>query len=61
LEEFCAEHLSHLDEVAHEFFGGPEARDAIQQKVASLFPAHEIDQFTELFWQRIQDWRKEAT
>lgn len=59
-EEFCAEHLAHLDEVANEFFGSTEARDAIMQKVASLFPAHEIDQFTELFWQRIQDWRRET-
>ncbi|PRQ04599.1 ATP-grasp domain-containing protein [Enhygromyxa salina] len=59
-EEFCATHLSHLDEVAHEFFGGPVARDAVHQKVASLFPAHEIEPFTELFWQRIQDWRQET-
>lgn len=59
-EEFCAEHLADLDEVANEFFGSTEARDAIMQKVASLFPAHEIDQFTELFWQRIQDWRRET-
>jgi hypothetical protein len=59
-EEFCATHLSHLDEVAHEFFGGPVARDAIHQKVASLFPSHEIEPFTEFFWQRIQDWRQET-
>ena len=38
----------------------PEARDAIMQKVAALFPAHEIDEFTELFWQRIREWRKET-
>lgn len=59
-EEFCATHLGHLDEVAHEFFGSPEAREAIHSKVAALFPAHEIEQFTELFWQRIQQWRQEA-
>jgi hypothetical protein len=59
-EEFCATHLSHLDEVAHEFFGGAVARDAIRQKVASLFPAHEVEPFTELFWARIQDWRGET-
>jgi hypothetical protein len=59
-EEFCATHLSHLDEVANDFFGSPEARDAVMQKVAALFPAHEIDTFTELFWQRIQEWRKET-
>ena len=33
------------------------AYDAVRQKVATLFPAHEIDQFTDLFWGRIQQWR----
>ncbi|MEO0971894.1 MAG: hypothetical protein AAFX85_02275 [Pseudomonadota bacterium] len=53
-EEFCAKHLSHLDEVAAEFFRSPMARDAVHSKVAALFPDHEIDTFTELFWERIQ-------
>jgi hypothetical protein len=57
-EEFCATHLAHLDEVAHDFFGGPEARDAVRQKVAALFPPHEVDRFTEHFWSRIQSWRE---
>lgn len=57
-EEFCDKHLSHLDDVADEFFGTDIARDAVRQKVEALFPAHEIDEFTELFWQRIQDSRK---
>jgi len=57
-EEFCATHLAHLDEVADEFFGSDIARDAVLQKVTALFPEHEIESFTELFWQRIQDARK---
>jgi hypothetical protein len=57
-QEFCEKHLSHLDEVAHEFFGSNEARDAVRKKVAALYPPHEIDQFTELFFSRIQEWRK---
>lgn len=56
-EEFCAKHLGHLDEVAHEFFGTPVAKDAVRKKVAALFPAHEVEMFTELFWKRIQAWR----
>ncbi|MCZ8132512.1 MAG: hypothetical protein O9284_14605 [Steroidobacteraceae bacterium] len=56
-EEFCAKHLSHLDEVAWEFFGSQEARDAVRAKVSAIYPAHEIEPFTELFWQRIQHWR----
>jgi hypothetical protein len=53
-EEFCANHLAHLDEVADEFFGSDIARDAVLQKVTALFPEHEIESFTDLFWQRIQ-------
>lgn len=56
-EEFCHKHLGHLDEVANDFFGAPEARQAVREKTAALFPAHEVEQFTELFWQRIQAWR----
>lgn len=57
-QEFCARHLAHLDEVTHEFFGSAEAHDAVRQKVSALFPAHEIEGFTELFWSRIQSWRE---
>jgi hypothetical protein len=58
-EEFCAAHLKHLDEVAHEFFGSPAAREAVRKKVAALYPAHEIEKFTELFYGRIQKWNAE--
>ena len=33
----------HLDEVAWEFFGTGAAKDAVRQKVAALFPPHEIE------------------
>jgi len=56
--EFCATHLPHLDEVAHEFFGSDEAKDAVRRKVEALFPAHEHEQFTEHFWGLVQFWRK---
>lgn len=55
--EFCDTHLGHLDEVAFDYFGSDSVREAIHQKVEALFPPHEYDQFTELFWQRIQHWR----
>jgi hypothetical protein len=58
-EEFCATHLGRLDAVAHEFFGTPEAKEAVRVKVAALFPAHEIEEFTERFWGEIQEWRKD--
>lgn len=57
--EFCEKHLGHLDEVAYDFFGSDTVRDAIRKKVTALYPEHEIDEFTELFWSRIQTWRSE--
>jgi len=56
-EEFCAKHLAHLDQVALEFFGTDVAKDAVRKKVEALFPAHEVNAFTDLFFQRIQLWR----
>ncbi|HEX4386379.1 MAG TPA: hypothetical protein VH083_25670 [Myxococcales bacterium] len=59
-EEFCATHLSHLDSVAFEFFASKEAKEAVRLKVAALFPEHEVEKFTELFWARIQEWRRQG-
>lgn len=58
--EFCQTHLAHLDEVAIEFFGTDIARDAVRKKVAAMYPAHEIDEFSDRFWQGIQRWRDDA-
>jgi len=57
-EEFCQKNLAQLDQIAWDFFGTEEAKDAVRQKVTALFPPHEIEKFTELFWKRIQDWRE---
>jgi len=59
-EAFCAEHLPHLDAVAHEFFATDTVREAIREKVTALYPEHEIDAFCELFWNRVQHWRDVA-
>lgn len=55
--EFCDTHLSDLDEVTHAWFGTDAARDAVRRKVTALFPSHEIDQFTDIFFSRVQQWR----
>lgn len=57
--EFCDTHLGHLDELAWEFFGCDLARNAVREKVSALYPPPEIEEFTELFWRRIQRWRDE--
>jgi hypothetical protein len=56
-EEFCREHLPHLDEVAHEWFGTDDARDAVRRKVEAMYPENEVDEFTDLFFERIGRWR----
>jgi hypothetical protein len=56
-EAFCAEHLGHLDAVADELFRSETVRGAIRQKVAALYPAHEVESFTRLFWDRVQQGR----
>lgn len=53
-DEFCDKHLSHLDEVADAYFATEGVRDAIREKVEALYPEHEFDEFTQLFWDRIQ-------
>ncbi len=59
-DEFSATHLGNLDEIAWEFFGTQQAKDAVRKKVTALFPANEVEQFTELFWSRIGAWRDDA-
>ena len=59
-EEFCDEHLGPLEEVDWEYFGSKDAREAVREKVAALFPEHEVEEFTERFWQSIQEWRLET-
>ncbi len=58
--EFCDRHLGALDEVAWEFFATATAKDAVRVKVAALYPAHEVERFTELFFERIQLWRADV-
>jgi len=58
--EFKATHLARLPAVAWEFFATPEAKEAVRVKTAALYPAHEVERFTELFWSRIQQWREDA-
>jgi hypothetical protein len=56
--DFCERHLAHLDEVAWTWFGSEACKEVVRAKVAALFPAHEVGQFTEHFWGLVQFWRK---
>ncbi len=57
-EEFCDSELTDLDEVAYEYFGSERARGIVRNKVAALFPNHEVDRFTEHFWGLLDFWRQ---
>ena len=56
--EFRSTHLAHLDEVCIEFFRSPRAKEIIREKVALLYPKHEIDPFTDHFDGLVKFWCK---
>ena len=58
-EEFCAENLAGLDEVTRAYFATERCRGIIRNKVETMFPEHEVDEFTDLFWGLIQQWRSD--
>jgi hypothetical protein len=60
-QEFCDRHLAHLDEVAWEFFGTADAKEAVRKKVTALYPKEEVEEFTDLFFERIQAWRRDES
>ena len=60
-EAFREEHFAPLEEVAWEYFATDEARSAVHEKVTALYPEHEIEEFTERFWNDIQTWRDSHT
>ncbi|MBL8729127.1 MAG: hypothetical protein JNM25_11890 [Planctomycetes bacterium] len=52
--EFCDKHLGALDEAAHKWFRSDRCRDAIRRKVANMYPAHEVDEFSTRFFGIVQ-------
>jgi hypothetical protein len=58
-EEFCATHLSHLDEIAHEWFSSPELDDVLVRTVRGTFPAHEQDHFVEHYRGLLGAWARD--
>ena len=60
-EAFCREHLGPLEEVGWDYFGSSDAKDAVREKVAALYPDNEVEEFTERFWASIQTWRDEQS
>ncbi|MEV6494516.1 hypothetical protein AB0M20_38720 [Actinoplanes sp. NPDC051633] len=54
--EFCARHLSHVDEMVYEWVRSPEFRTLLDETVRSTYPAHEHDRFLGHFGGLIDAW-----
>ena len=60
-EEFCAQHLAHVDELTVEYFASPDFDRLLVDSVTSVFPAHEheamIDRHRGLLGAWVRDQR----
>ena len=56
--EFCDRHLSHLDDIAHAYFTGPEFSELLVQTIRSTFPPHEHDAFIARFRGLFDHWAR---
>lgn len=52
--EFVQKHLGPLEAAARAWFVSDRCRDAIRRKVAHVYPAHEVDEFTARFFDLVQ-------
>ena len=57
-EQFCDAYLADLEEVTLDYFAPDRARQIIRHKVESMFPALEVERFTDHFWGLIEFWRE---
>jgi hypothetical protein len=60
-QDFCASRLAHFDEVALEFFAGPDFDRLLVDTVRSTFPAHEHDHFVAHYRGLLGLWVKDET
>jgi hypothetical protein len=62
--EFCQKHMGPVEQAARQWFRSDRCRDAVRKKVAHIYPAHEVDEFTTRFYglvqQSVSDQEKEA-
>ncbi|MEV8503465.1 hypothetical protein AB0368_01395 [Actinoplanes sp. NPDC051475] len=58
-EEFCEKHLTHLDEMVHEWVGSPEFRSLLTETVRAMYPPHEHERFLGHFGGLIDAWLRD--
>lgn len=54
--EFDRRHLGPLEEAALRWFRSDRCRDAIRRKVAHVYPAHEVDEYSTRFFALVQQF-----
>ena len=52
--EFCQKHMGPLEAAARAWFRSDRCKDAIRKKVANIYPAHEVDDFSTRFFGIVQ-------
>jgi len=57
--EFCARHLAHLDEIAHDWFTSTEFDDLLVRTVVQTFPAHEQEHFVAHYRGLLAAWARD--
>jgi hypothetical protein len=55
-DEFCARSLPHLDELAADYFDGPDFDRVLVDTVCTTFPTHEHDQYVEHYRGLLAVW-----
>lgn len=59
-EEFRKKHLGPLRETARAWFASDRCKDAVRRKVANMYPAHEVEEFSERFFRQVQDYLRDT-
>ncbi|MFG1606659.1 RimK family alpha-L-glutamate ligase [Actinoplanes sp. NPDC049265] len=58
-QDFCARHLSHVDEMVHDWVSSPEFRTLLDQTVRSTYPEHEQQRFLAHFGGLMDAWLRD--
>ena len=60
-QEFCAEHLAHVDEAMVEYIGSPAFDRVLVETVRTTFPRHEQEQFVAHYRGLLAAWVADQT
>jgi len=58
-EEFADKHLGPLRDAARSWFASERCLDAVRRKVANMYPAHEVDEFSARFFEQVQQYLRD--